>query len=53
MFYIIKTSVLLKEKTLMPEKTMAFIMNSQEVQDIDTLDDWAAAELKYKILMSK
>ena len=50
MFYIIKTSVLLREKNLLPEKTMAYIMNEKEIQDIDTLDDWAMAELKYKIL---
>jgi len=49
MFYIIKTAVLLAEKTLVPAKTMAYIMNEREIQDIDTVDDWALAEIKYKL----
>jgi len=50
MFYFIKTDILFKEKTLTPKKTFAYIMNENEVQDIDTLDDWILAELKYKLL---
>jgi N-acylneuraminate cytidylyltransferase len=50
MFYIIKTAVLLREKTLTPVKTIGYIMDEQEVQDIDTMDDWNMAELKYKII---
>jgi len=50
MFYMIKTEILLKEKSLTPEKTMAHIMDEREVQDIDTVDDWTLAELKYKLL---
>jgi pseudaminic acid cytidylyltransferase len=50
MFYIIKTSVLITEKTLVPAKTMAYIMDEREVQDIDTVDDWKMAELKYKLI---
>jgi len=50
MFYFIKTDILLKEKSLTPKKTFAYIMNENEVQDIDTLDDWNIAELKYKLL---
>jgi len=49
MFYIIKTTALLTEKTLVPAKTMAYIMDEREVQDIDTADDWETAELKYKL----
>jgi N-acylneuraminate cytidylyltransferase len=49
MFYMIKTSIMLQEKSLTPAKTIAYIMNEQEVQDIDTIDDWAMAELKYKL----
>jgi len=49
MFYLIKTTVLLEEKTLIPKKTMAYIMNEKEVQDVDTIDDWTMAELKYKL----
>lgn len=53
MFYFIKTSVLLKEKTLIPAKTIAYVMNEKEVQDIDTIEDWEMAELKYKLLMGR
>ena len=51
MFYMIKTVALLKEKSLVPTKTMAYIMDEREVQDIDNMEDWAIAELKYKLLM--
>jgi N-acylneuraminate cytidylyltransferase len=50
MFYMIKTAIMLKEKSLIPPKTMAYIMNDQEVQDIDTIDDWLMAETKYKLI---
>ena len=50
MFYMIKSDSLLKEKTLTPAKTMAYIMDEREVQDIDTMDDWEMAEIKYKLL---
>jgi N-acylneuraminate cytidylyltransferase len=50
MFYMIKTAVLLKEKSLTPLKTMAYIMEEREVQDIDTVDDWLMAEIKYKLV---
>ncbi|WP_461247265.1 pseudaminic acid cytidylyltransferase [Treponema sp. R6D11] len=50
MFYMIKTAVLLKGKSLTPPKTMAYIMNEQEIQDIDTNDDWIMAEMKYKLV---
>jgi N-acylneuraminate cytidylyltransferase len=53
MFYFVKNEALLKEKTLTPVKTMAYIMDEREVQDIDTIDDWNLAELKYKLLKSK
>jgi N-acylneuraminate cytidylyltransferase len=53
MFYMIRTDVLLKGKSLTPVKTMAYIMDEQEVQDIDTIDDWKMAELKYKLIMEQ
>jgi N-acylneuraminate cytidylyltransferase len=53
MFYFIKSDAIKKQKTLVPDKTKGFIVNEQEVQDIDTLDDWKIAELKYKILTGK
>lgn len=53
MFYFIKASVFLKVKTLLPLKTSSFIMNELYVQDIDTIDDWNIAELKYKLLQNQ
>jgi len=50
MFYFIRTAALLGEKTLTPSKTMAFVMDEKEVQDIDTPDDWEMAELKYRLI---
>jgi N-acylneuraminate cytidylyltransferase len=53
MFYFCKTDVMLKEKTLAPKNTLAYIMNENEIQDIDTVDDWNMAEIKYQILKEK
>jgi len=50
MFYFIKTSIFLSEKTLIPEKTMAYIMDELGIQDIDSLEDWEMAKLKYKLI---
>ncbi len=50
MFYFIKTKALLEQKTLVPSKTFAYIMNENEIQDIDTMDDWNLAELKMKLM---
>jgi N-acylneuraminate cytidylyltransferase len=50
MFYMVKTAVMLKERSLLPRKTMAYIMNEKEIQDIDTIDDWVMAEFKYKFI---
>jgi len=50
MFYIIKTAVLLKERSITPNRTMAYIMDEREIQDIDTIDDWIMAEIKYKLV---
>jgi len=53
MFYMIKTEALFKEKSLTPVKTMAYVIDEREVQDIDTIDDWKMAELKYKLIMGQ
>ena len=50
MFYYCKTDVMLAEKTMVPEKTSAYIIDELECQDIDTPDDWKMAEMKYKLL---
>lgn len=50
MFYFCKTNAMLAEKTIVPEKTSAYIIDETECQDIDTPDDWKMAEMKYSII---
>ena len=47
-YYFIKTEALLKTHTLVPEHTAPYMVDEMEVQDIDNLDDWRIAEMKYK-----
>jgi len=49
-FYCVKTSSLIREEKLFCENTLPIILQESEVQDIDTLEDWKIAEMKYKIL---
>lgn len=53
MFYFVSTNIMLKEKTIVPFGTKAYVINEYECQDIDTMDDWKMAERKYKILNMK
>lgn len=50
MFYFCKIDTLLKEKTLTPIKTMGYVIDETECQDIDTEEDWKIAELKFQII---
>lgn len=43
----------LKNKNVLGHKRGAIILNDLEVQDIDTLDDWAMAEIKFNYLRDK
>lgn len=52
-FYFIKTSIFKKQLTLVPEATFPYLLDEMEVQDIDTIDDWTIAELKYQAMNSK
>lgn len=52
-FYAFQVSAFLRNKKLMAGKVIPIITNSLEVQDIDNIDDWAIAEMKYKIIKSK
>ena len=47
-FYCGKTDRLLAQEKLIMDKTVPVILNEQEVQDIDTLEDWELAEIKYQ-----
>lgn len=49
-FYFCRTEAFLEQGKLMMEKTIPIIMPESEVQDIDTLEDWKIAEMKYRIM---
>lgn len=39
--------------TLVTDKTAAVVLSGMEVQDIDTIEDWELAELKYQKILSR
>jgi len=49
-FYWFNSEILLKEKKLFTKNSGAIKLSELEVQDIDNLDDWKLAELKYKMI---
>lgn len=49
-YYWFKIQSFLKEPTLFSENTVPIIIPEIQSQDIDTLEDWEIAELKYKLL---
>lgn len=52
MFYFCKVKSMYEYNSLIPNNTSAYIMQEQECQDIDTLEDWNMAEMKYRVLHS-
>ena len=52
-FYLLRVPPFLEEKSMVLGKTVPLVMEELEVQDIDTLEDWAVAELKYRLLQEK
>lgn len=50
-FYCFKPDILLHKRAIITEHTKALVIPEQEVQDIDTLEDWAIAEMKYRLLI--
>ncbi|HYJ62838.1 MAG TPA: pseudaminic acid cytidylyltransferase [Parafilimonas sp.] len=52
-FYWFDTEKILQAQTLYTQNSGAVIIDDLHVQDIDTLQDWQLAELKYKFLHSK
>lgn len=50
MFYFCKTEKMYEYKSLISEKTSAYIISEDECQDIDTIEDWRMAEMKYRIM---
>lgn len=49
-FYACRTNAFLNAKTTDVERLLPLVLTDLEVQDIDTLEDWALAEMKYKLL---
>lgn len=49
-FYCIDTKAFREQKTVFMKKTVPILLSEMDVQDIDTLEDWAMAELKYRMV---
>lgn len=49
-FYCLNVKSFLEQKSLFMINTMPFVREEREVQDIDTMEDWEMAELKYRML---
>lgn len=52
-FCCFKTELFLTKRTLVTDNTMGIICPESEVQDIDTVEDWHLAELKYKMMKER
>lgn len=52
-FYCLKTESFLKEGNIIFHNTIPLIMSELEVQDIDNIEDWKIAELKYLNMIDK
>lgn len=51
-FYWLRVESFLRQKKLIMDYTVPFMMPESEVQDIDNEEDWKTAEIKYEILKS-
>lgn len=52
-FYWLKTNNFIKTKNMMPNNTAPYLISELHCQDIDDLDDWKMAEIKYQIINGK
>lgn len=52
-FCCFRTETFLNKNTLVTENTLGIEYPESEVQDIDTLEDWKLAELKYTLMKEK
>lgn len=52
-FYCLKSSALIEEEKLYCKTTLPIILPEIEVQDIDSVEDWEIAEMKYRISHNK
>ena len=49
-FYFIRVADFYRQKKLIMDKTVPFPLPELEVQDIDTMDDWEIADVKYRVM---
>ncbi len=49
-FYCINVKSFLEQRKIMMNNVLPFYQDEINVQDIDTMEDWAIAEMKYKII---
>lgn len=49
-FYVFKTDAFRKNKNLMVGDIIPMVLDEMEVQDIDTIQDWQLAEVKYNLM---
>jgi len=49
-FYCLRVESFLEQKQIFMEKMVSIEMPESEVQDIDTLEDWKLAEIKYRLM---
>ena len=52
-FYFVRTEDFLNDGKLFTDKTLPIEMPESEVQDIDNVEDWKVAEIKYTFLKQK
>lgn len=52
-FYACRTEAFFREGTTDTPNMVPLVMSELEVQDIDTLEDWAIAEVKYQKMLEK
>ncbi len=50
MFYFCKADKIYENRSMWPNDTLSYVIDELECQDIDTIEDWKMAELKYKVL---
>ena len=49
-FYAIHTNAFYEQHSMVMKKTLPLILDEMQVQDIDTVEDWEIAEIKYRLL---
>ncbi len=52
-FYCLNVESFRRQRAVWMENVVPFVQEERMVQDIDTLEDWEIAEIKYRIIMEK